>query len=163
MVDIYFFKHKLNDGNDFYLRIDHSKKISFIIIEENHIFTALDLLTVLKDGKVTLGIDVKTIDMKDFPVLNIEKNPITHSNFVTINKDLKYFDDISVIYVANEEFSYKDDILNIKYYSKDSDRHSEKEELKFTIDIDKGIYSFNDNHFFYADKNIFTKYKITKL
>ncbi len=163
-VDIYLFKHKANIDNEFYLKIAHDGKMSFIVIENDYIFSSLDLVSVLKTNMKTESISVKTIDVSDFPALNINKNPVTYSKMVTLNKNLKYTDDLSIVFVSGENnFNYIPNILSIEYLNSDSDRHKEKDKLNFIIDIDKGIYSINNDHFLYVDKTVFKKYNIIKL
>ncbi len=165
MVDIYFFKAIKEGNDDFYLRVAHDNKLSFITERDEHIFSTLNLVASFKSGEPIDGIMYKTIDIDMF-ITNRPwfVNPETKRKPIIINKDFMYSSDKSSIYVTGDHyFTFKDNVLKVEYYYIDSDRHKEKDEIEFDIDIEEGINSTNSEHFFYVRKDIFKNFEITKL
>lgn len=159
MVDIYFFKNIVEIGNDFYFRIDHTGKLEFITVEDEYIFTALDLATVLRKGESVNGVRYKSINIEEFSLLSPGIRRV-----VNRSRNLKYWNDGSVILVRFDvDFNYDKDKLKIEYWYTDSDRHKEKDEIEFDIDTEAGIISTSSDHFFYVRKDIFKNFEITKL
>ena len=164
MSDVYFFKSKKEDIEDFYLRVDHKGNISFITIADHHIFTALDLASVLQTGIVTSGINIKTINITTFVNMVWNKRSLMVDSAVIVDSHFRYTTNGSFIYVNDKhDYGFKDNKLKVEYQYLDSDRHKEKTDIEFIIDTDKGIISKNYEHFFYAKYSLFRNFEITKL